>query len=100
MDAEHLEFPDQAFDAVTCGFSLPLFPDLEAALHEMYRVCKPGGYVGVTNYSKAAPPFNPGLPIIGQQFMAYDIEVQLPQQMSLCTSRSGDATKKMRIRLR
>jgi ubiquinone/menaquinone biosynthesis C-methylase UbiE len=48
MDAEHLEFPDQAFDVVTCAFALFLFPNIEAALREMYRVCKPGGYVGVS----------------------------------------------------
>lgn len=48
MDAEHLEFPDQSFDVVTCAFSLFLFPDIEAALRDMYRVCKRGGYIGVT----------------------------------------------------
>jgi ubiquinone/menaquinone biosynthesis C-methylase UbiE len=32
MDAEHLEFDDQAFDFVTCAFSLYFFPDMEAAL--------------------------------------------------------------------
>jgi SAM-dependent methyltransferase len=36
---EHLlEFPDQSFDFVTCAFALFLFPDMNAALAEMYRV--------------------------------------------------------------
>ena len=55
MDAEHLEFPDQSFDAVTCAFALFLFPDMEAALREMYRVCKPDGYVGVTLFDMTPP---------------------------------------------
>jgi O-methyltransferase/aklanonic acid methyltransferase len=55
MDAEHLEFPDQSFDAVTCAFSIFFFPDIEAALHEMYRVCKPGGCLAITNFSKTPP---------------------------------------------
>jgi ubiquinone/menaquinone biosynthesis C-methylase UbiE len=82
MDAEHLDFADQTFDAVTCAFSFPLFPDIEAVLHEMYRVCKPGGYIGVTNYSKEPPPFNPGWQILAQQFMALRVGVKLPQQLT------------------
>jgi ubiquinone/menaquinone biosynthesis C-methylase UbiE len=34
MDAEHLEFPDQSFNAITCAFALFFFPDIEAALRE------------------------------------------------------------------
>ena len=52
MDAEHLEFQDQTFDFVTCAFALNLFPDQEGALREMYRVCKPGGLISVTTFSK------------------------------------------------
>lgn len=82
MDAEHLEFPDQSFDAVTCAFSLFLFPDMEAALREMHRVCKPGGYIAITSFNKTPPPFNPGLPVLFQQFMAYRVGVQTPQPIA------------------
>jgi ubiquinone/menaquinone biosynthesis C-methylase UbiE len=82
MDAEHLEFPDQAFDVVTCAFSIFLFPNIEAALREMYRVCKPGGYVGVSIFDKTPPPFNPGLPMLIQQFMAYRRGVLMPQPIA------------------
>ena len=82
MDAEHLEFPDHAFDVVTCGFALFLFPDMEAALREMYRVCKPGGYVAMTHFSKTPTPFDPGLSILMQQFMAYRVRVSLPPQLA------------------
>lgn len=82
MDAEHLEFPDQAFDVVTCALSLFLFPDIDAALREMYRVCKPGGHVGVSFFDKTPPPFDPGWPILLQQFVGYQRGVRMPQQVA------------------
>ncbi len=42
-DAEHLPFPDEAFDAVTCAFGVRNFVHLEQGLSEMLRVLKPGG---------------------------------------------------------
>jgi O-methyltransferase/aklanonic acid methyltransferase len=82
MDAEHLEFPDQSFDAVTCAFALFFFPDIEVALREMYRVCKPGGCLAITYFNKTPPPFSPGFPILIQQLMAYGVAVQTPQPLS------------------
>jgi O-methyltransferase/aklanonic acid methyltransferase len=82
MDAEHLQFPDGAFDAVTCAFSLFLFPDVDAALREMYRVCRPGGCVGVSLFDKTPPPFDPGWPILLRQFLAYGRGVVMPQQVA------------------
>jgi ubiquinone/menaquinone biosynthesis C-methylase UbiE len=82
MDAEHLEFPDQTFDAVICAFGLFLFPDMPAALREMHRVCKPDGSIGVSLFDKTPPPFNPGWPILFQQFMAYQVGVRTPQQLA------------------
>jgi ubiquinone/menaquinone biosynthesis C-methylase UbiE len=82
MDAEHLEFSDKSFDAVTCAFALFFFPDIEAALREMYRVCKPGGCLAITYFNKTPPPFNPGFPILIQQLMAYRVGMQTPQPLS------------------
>ena len=50
MDAEQLDFPDASFDAVTCAFSLFQFLDINRALAEMWRVLKPGGRVGLSNW--------------------------------------------------
>jgi ubiquinone/menaquinone biosynthesis C-methylase UbiE len=44
-DAESLPFPDDSFDAVVSKFVLWTLPDPEKALHEWYRVVKPGGRV-------------------------------------------------------
>ena len=48
MDAERLMFPDACFDYVLCGFAIFLFPHLEQALSEFFRVLRPGGKMGVT----------------------------------------------------
>jgi ubiquinone/menaquinone biosynthesis C-methylase UbiE len=78
MDAERLEFHDQAFDFITCAFSLYFFPNMEAALHEMYRVCRPGGWLGLTVFDRTPPPFDPLFPIAMQQFAAYQGKVWMP----------------------
>jgi ubiquinone/menaquinone biosynthesis C-methylase UbiE len=43
MDAEALELPTAAFDAVLCSLGLMYLPDPERALAEMRRVLRPGG---------------------------------------------------------
>lgn len=48
MDAEHLQFPDESFDFVLCGFALQFFPHLDQALSEFRRVLKPAGHVAAT----------------------------------------------------
>lgn len=50
MDAEALDFPDAAFDRVTCGFGVMFFPDLARALREFARVLKPGGRIGLSTW--------------------------------------------------
>ncbi len=42
-DAEHMQFPDAAFDAVVSLYALRHFPDPEQALREMFRCIVPGG---------------------------------------------------------
>jgi ubiquinone/menaquinone biosynthesis C-methylase UbiE len=78
MDAEHLEFHDQTFDVVTCAFSLYFFPNMETALHEMHRVCQPGGWLGLTVFDRTPPPFDPLFPMAIEQFAAYQGKVWMP----------------------
>lgn len=60
MDAERLEFPDASFDVVTCAFGIFYFP--RTALAEMYRICKPGGVIGLAVFEKWSP--NPSSPSV------------------------------------
>lgn len=48
MDAENLEFEDESFDAVLCGFAIFMFPDARRALAEFRRVLRPCGVVGLS----------------------------------------------------
>lgn len=50
MDAQRLGFANSFFDYVTCAFSLFQFQNMLQALAEMWRVLKPGGYLGLSNW--------------------------------------------------
>jgi demethylmenaquinone methyltransferase/2-methoxy-6-polyprenyl-1,4-benzoquinol methylase len=42
-DCEHLPFEDNSYDAITVGFGVRNFENLEQGLSEMHRVLRPGG---------------------------------------------------------
>jgi ubiquinone/menaquinone biosynthesis C-methylase UbiE len=46
-DAERLPFADESFSLVTCRIAPHHFPDIEAALQEMARVCRYGGCLAI-----------------------------------------------------
>ena len=48
MDAEALDFPDNAFDVVVAQYVVTAVPDPEAALDEFARVVRPGGEIVIT----------------------------------------------------
>jgi ubiquinone/menaquinone biosynthesis C-methylase UbiE len=51
VDAEALSFEDNSFDAVTSTFGAMFTPDHEKPAHEMLRVCRPGGKIGLANWT-------------------------------------------------
>jgi ubiquinone/menaquinone biosynthesis C-methylase UbiE len=53
MDAEHLDFADETFDRVLCGFGIMFFPDQLRALSEFRRVLKPKGWLAVSTWKVA-----------------------------------------------
>jgi ubiquinone/menaquinone biosynthesis C-methylase UbiE len=65
MNAEQLDLPENAFDAVISRFGLMLIPRQHQALQEIRRVLKPGGRVSALVWSK--PGRNP--------LLALDIEI-------------------------
>ncbi len=50
-DAEALPFADASFDAVVSTFGVMFTPDQEKAAAEMLRVCRPGGKIGLANWT-------------------------------------------------
>ena len=50
-DAENLPFPDASFDAVISTFGVMFTPNHEKAASELARVCKPGGKIGLANWT-------------------------------------------------
>ncbi len=50
-DAENLPFPDASFDAVLSTFGVMFTPNQDQAASELARVCKPGGKIGMANWT-------------------------------------------------
>jgi len=50
MNAEAMDFPDQAFDCVTLPYVLSVTPDPERLCAEVRRVCRKGGTIFVLNH--------------------------------------------------
>lgn len=69
MDAEHLAFPDNSFDAVVSRFGFQIFTNPEAVAREAYRVLKPGGRIVVAIWSTADKA--PGLHAIVGPMLEY-----------------------------
>ena len=51
-DSENLLFDDNTFDAITVGFGVRNFENLEKGIADIYRVLKPGGNVIILEFSK------------------------------------------------
>jgi len=74
-DSENLPFEDNTFDAVTVGYGVRNFEDMEKGIREILRVLKPNGRLVVLELSKPDRPpvkqlfnmyFNFILPTIGK----------------------------------
>jgi ubiquinone/menaquinone biosynthesis C-methylase UbiE len=50
-DAEALPFADGEFDVVTSSFGAIFAPQHQAVAEEMLRVCRPGGIIGMLNFT-------------------------------------------------
>ncbi len=50
-DAENIPFPDAAFDYVLSTVGVMFAPDQRRAASELLRVCRPGGSIGLANWT-------------------------------------------------
>ncbi|HEY5603754.1 MAG TPA: class I SAM-dependent methyltransferase [Gammaproteobacteria bacterium] len=53
-DAENLPYQDHSFDVVLSTFGVMFTPDQDRAAAEMARACKPGGRIGLANWTPAS----------------------------------------------
>jgi demethylmenaquinone methyltransferase / 2-methoxy-6-polyprenyl-1,4-benzoquinol methylase len=51
-DSENLPFPDNNFDAITVGFGVRNFENLDKGINDIYRVLNPGGMLVILEFSK------------------------------------------------
>ena len=70
-DAENLPFADRSFDVVLSTFGVMFTPDQEKAASELLRVCKPGGKIGLANWTPES--------FIGQLFRTIGAYAPPPQ---------------------
>jgi len=61
-DAEALPFPEASFDVVLSTFGVMFTPNQQQAASELIRVCRPGGKIGMANWTPES--------FIGQLFKA------------------------------
>ncbi len=73
-DAENLPFGDASFDAVVSTFGVMFTPDQEKAASELIRVCRPGGKIGLANWTPEG--------FIGQLFKTLGRQVPPPAGVS------------------
>jgi SAM-dependent methyltransferase len=80
-DAEALPFGDASFDAVLSTFGVMFAPNQEAAASELARVCRPGGRIGLANWTPES--------LVGQMFGVLGRYVPPPPGLQ-APSRWGD----------
>lgn len=73
-DAEALPFGDASFDAVISTFGVMFAPDQQKCAAEMARVCRPGGRIGMANWTPQG--------FIGQMFKTLGAYVPPPAGVS------------------
>jgi ubiquinone/menaquinone biosynthesis C-methylase UbiE len=72
-DAEDLRFPDASFDVVLSTFGAMFAPYQEKTAQELLRVCRPGGKIGMTNWTPDS--------VIGEMFKVISRYVPPPPNL-------------------
>lgn len=83
-DALHLPLAGNRFDAVTCVFGVRNFADPAAGLVEMFRVLRPGGMLGILEFSM------PRVAVLAGLYKVY-FRLVLPRLASLLSGNRGGA---------
>lgn len=98
-DASQMLLADSQFDFVTCRHSLQIFDRPDVLLRELYRICKPGGRVYITNEKNSHCLGEPHSETIrwtyeqvAKLFSHFDMDVEMgPKSRRLLTDAGFDA---------
>ena len=71
MDLSDMEYPENTFDAVTCGFGIFFLTDIEKALSDIARPVKDGGSVAICCFEKGT--FSPLVDMFFKRVESYGI---------------------------
>ncbi|MBB4278527.1 class I SAM-dependent methyltransferase [Rhizobium mongolense] len=100
-DASQMLFESDQFDFVTCRHSLQIFDRPELLLRELYRICKPGGRVYITNEKNSHCLGEPRADSIqwtynevAKLFSHFDMDVEMgPKSLRLLLDAGFEAVK-------
>lgn len=100
-DASQMLLADNQFDFVTCRHSLQIFDRPDVLLRELYRICKPGGRVYITNEKNShclGEPHSESIRWTYEQvaklFSHFDMDVEMgPKSRRLLNDAGFDAIK-------
>ena len=101
-DAENLPLNDNSVDCLTISYGFRNISNYEQALEEFYRVLKPGGRLGILEFSKPKSKFigfffklyfHHILPRIGSLCSRYDAYRYLPESVDFFPSRHDISRK-------
>jgi SAM-dependent methyltransferase len=81
-DATQLQFPDNTFDAIVCGYGILHVPDPETVMQEILRVLRPGGRAALSVWDNEMSPNGLGLIYKAAQAHA-DLTLDLPHGPSV-----------------
>lgn len=96
-DAEHISFSDESFDYVLSTFGVQFLQNQAKAARELVRVCKPGGRIGLVNWTATGflSDFNEALaPYVPHPDIA---SPYLWGERGVLDEFFGDITRKLRI---
>ena len=77
-DAQALPYPDASYDVVMSTIGAMFAPDQEAVAGELLRVCRPGGRIGLANWTPDS--------MVGDMFRAVGKRVPPPQGVQPATA--------------
>jgi len=90
LDIEHLDYPKQSFDVISCGYGLFFLPDLEGSFKAIFNTLKDNGmFIFSTFTEEAFAPYNQ---LFLERLKRFNVE---PPELSWKLLQSNEAIEKL-----